>query len=150
MTALVLLSGGQDSVFCLMRAMEDDCEVSCIGFDYGQLHKKELDYASGLCNSLDVPFKTVDVRFLQELGMSSLTRNGESPFVTNRNALFLTVGHAEAQVIGANRLYAGFCQTDFNGFTDCREEFLQAFVASLNLGYNATIELVTPDRKSVV
>ena len=93
---------------------------------------------------MNIHFQTIDVSFLRDLGRSYLTQNGDSPFVTNRNALFLTAAHAKAQVIGASKLYAGFCQTDFSGFTDCREEFLQLFVASLNLGYNVTIELVTP------
>ena len=42
-TALVLLSGGQDSTVCLAWALERFAQIETIGFDYGQRHGVELE-----------------------------------------------------------------------------------------------------------
>ena len=43
--AVVLLSGGLDSVTCLAVAKHEGFEVHALTFDYGQRHKVELDCA---------------------------------------------------------------------------------------------------------
>src|SRR5581483_3686188 len=42
-SALVLLSGGQDSATCLAWALARFAHVETIGFDYGQRHRPELE-----------------------------------------------------------------------------------------------------------
>ena len=41
--AIVLLSGGLDSATVATWAIKHEYEVLAISFDYGQLHKKELN-----------------------------------------------------------------------------------------------------------
>ena len=50
---LILFSGGQDSTTCLYWAKKYFKEVTAIGFDYGQTHKKELDQAYKIANKLN-------------------------------------------------------------------------------------------------
>ena len=45
MKAVILLSGGQDSTTCLYWAKKQFSEIYAIGFDYGQMHVKELEQA---------------------------------------------------------------------------------------------------------
>lgn len=154
--ALVVLSGGQDSVTCLGYALKNYEMVYAISFNYGQRHKVELTCASEICVDHSVPFKVVDVRFLGEMVTSALTGEGSvnekhvrddslpASFVPNRNALFLTIAHAYAQEIGASAVITGVCQTDYSGYPDCREKFIRALQTSLNIGYNTCIEIVTP------
>src|ERR1700744_6727504 len=42
-SALVLLSGGQDSATCLAWALDRFEKIETIGFDYRQRHRTELD-----------------------------------------------------------------------------------------------------------
>ena len=48
--ALILLSGGQDSTTCLYWAKEKFDSIQAIGFNYGQRHLVELDFAKKICD----------------------------------------------------------------------------------------------------
>lgn len=157
--ALVVLSGGQDSTTCLGIAVREyGCENTyAIGFRYGQRHRIEMDCAKTICEELDISFKIIDVSFIRELATSALTNfsadiNANHPhdkalpasFVPARNALFLTIAHGYAQEIDANEIYTGVCQTDYSGYPDCREEFIDLLEETLNVGYNRLIKISTP------
>ena len=154
--ALVILSGGQDSVTCLGVAIKIHQEVEAISFNYGQKHSVELEQAKMICVGLKIPLKIVDLSFFGDLVTSALTGDGsvndEHPnkpdlpasFVPNRNALFITIAHAYAQEIKARTMYIGTCQTDYSGYPDCRRVFIDAIQATLNTGYETSIHIVTP------
>lgn len=154
--ALVVLSGGQDSVTCLGYALKYFKQVSAISFLYGQRHAVELQCARQLCEKYNIPHKLVSLDFMPELVTSALTGDGEvgqphahkpglpSSFVPNRNALFLTIAHAHAQEIGSSTLLTGVCQTDYSGYPDCRHTFIKALEHALNVGYETKIQIGTP------
>ena len=155
--AVVVLSGGQDSVTCLGVALNLHPSVFAIGFEYGQRHAIELECAQNVCDMHGVPFKRVSLPFMADLVTSALTTKDKSvnekherltdlpaSFVPNRNALFLTLAHAHAQEVGAKTIYTGVCETDYSGYPDCREEFIFAFGRALNKGYQADIDIETP------
>ena len=48
--ALILLSGGQDSTTCLYWAKKKFDSIQAIGFNYGQRHVIELDFAKKICD----------------------------------------------------------------------------------------------------
>lgn len=155
--ALVVLSGGQDSVTCLGFALAHSATVSAISFRYNQRHAVELDCAQRLTSKLKVPHRIVDLgTMLSSLVTSALTGAGEvdkphaykpglpSSFVPGRNALFLTLAHAHAQEIGADAIITGVCQTDYSGYPDCRDLFVQQLAVALNSGYQTDIQILTP------
>lgn len=154
--ALVVLSGGQDSVTCLGYALKYCKKVFAISFLYGQRHAIELQCARELCEKYNVPHKLVSLDFLPSLVTSALTGEGNvsdahahkpglpASFVPNRNALFLTIAHAHAQEVGANVVITGVCQTDYSGYPDCRDEFVRSLAQALNIGYQTNIQIATP------
>ncbi len=154
--ALVVLSGGQDSVTCLGLALDRYEKVSAISFHYGQRHEVELHCAKHLCEKYGVPQQVINLGFLGQMVTSALTGAGEvgkphaykpglpSSFVPARNALFLTAAHGYAQEIGADVLVTGVCQTDYSGYPDCRKEFISKLEAALNCGYQTNIVIDTP------
>lgn len=156
--ALVLLSGGQDSVTCLGLALGTYREVEAISFAYNQRHAVELQSAMDICRRHGVRQTVVQLgTLLSSLVVSALTsEEGDTSkphptkpslpasFVPGRNALFLTLAHAHAQTIGAAIIIAGVCQTDFSGYPDCRAEFVQLLAHALNSGYQTGIEIETP------
>ena len=154
--ALVVLSGGQDSITCLGVAMATHVEVEAITFYYGQRHSVEMKCAEEICEMYSIKHKLVNLSFLGELVTSNLTGDGDvndpheykkdlpSSFVPNRNALFLVTAHAHAQEIGASVIYAGMCETDYSGYPDCRNEFIYRLEETLDVGYETSIKIKTP------
>lgn len=155
--AVVVFSGGQDSTTCLVQALKQYDEVHAITFDYGQRHKLEIEVAQALAQKLGVAaHKVMDVSLLNELAISSLTRddipvshelqeNGlPNSFVPGRNILFLTLAGIYAYQIGANAVITGVCETDFSGYPDCRNDFIKAMNSALVQGMDRDLEIVTP------
>ncbi|QEO46112.1 7-cyano-7-deazaguanine synthase QueC [Vibrio tarriae] len=155
--AVVVFSGGQDSTTCLVQALKEFDEVHAITFDYGQRHKLEIEVAQQLAKKLGVTaHKVMDVSLLNELAISSLTRddipvshelqaNGlPNSFVPGRNILFLTLAGIYAYQIGATTVITGVCETDFSGYPDCRHEFVQAMNQALAKGMDLPLMIRTP------
>jgi 7-cyano-7-deazaguanine synthase len=155
--ALVVMSGGQDSVTCLGVALTECASVSAITFSYGQKHAVEIEVARSICTKHGIPHTVLDLSpILQNMTSSALINGGDvnaahelldglpASFVPARNALFLTAAYGVALETGATRVYTGVCQTDYSGYPDCREEFIQALNHALNIGYQSEIEIRTP------
>ncbi|OQP70669.1 7-cyano-7-deazaguanine synthase QueC [Vibrio cholerae] len=155
--AVVVFSGGQDSTTCLVQALKEFDEVHAITFDYGQRHKLDIEVAQQLAKQLGVTaHKVMDVSLLNELAISSLTRddipvshelqaNGlPNSFVPGRNILFLTLAGIYAYQIGATTVITGVCETDFSGYPDCRDEFVQAMNQALAKGMDLPLMIRTP------
>lgn len=156
-TAIVVFSGGQDSTTCLIQALTQYEHVHCITFDYGQRHNQEIEVAKKVAIELGATsHKVMDVGLLNELAVSSLTRdnipvshelqeNGlPNSFVPGRNILFLTLAGIYAYQLGAESVITGVCETDFSGYPDCRDEFVKSLNQSLVLGMDRKLRIDTP------
>lgn len=141
---IILLSGGQDSTTCLYWAKSRFKEIYAIGFDYGQMHVKELEQAQKIAKDARVQYKIFDIKGL--LAPSSLTEktdhnekskiNNELPasFTAGRNLLFLTIAASYGASLGINDIITGVCQTDYSGYPDCRRNTIDAQQLALTLG----------------
>jgi 7-cyano-7-deazaguanine synthase len=149
--AVVLLSGGLDSSTCLAIAKNQRFSCYSIAFDYGQKHRIELDMAARQAKAgCVVEHKVIKVD-LAIIGGSALTDQIEVPkadhqeeipvtYVPARNTIFLSLGLAWAEVLGARDLFIGANQVDYSGYPDCREEFLLAYEKMANLATKAGVE----------
>ncbi len=153
--AVVLLSGGLDSATVVALARELGHEVHALSFRYGQRHTVELESAARVAQQLGAASHRVADVDLRWIGGSALTADiavpkgrdesrmgGDIPitYVPARNALFLTLALAWAEVLGARDIYAGMNALDYSGYPDCRPEFLRAFEIMANLGTKAGVE----------
>lgn len=155
--AVVVLSGGQDSMTCLALARARHENVVAVSFLYGQKHRTELRQAALVADRYGIPHAIIDLSFFGMMVTSELTHDGgdttqphaykeglPASFVPNRNALFLTLAHACAQEQKAKYIYTGVCQTDYSGYPDCRQVFITALEEALNIGYQTDIRILTP------
>lgn len=154
--AVVLLSGGIDSTTVLALAKEEGFEVYALTIDYGQRHRVELDAARKVAQSLGVrehKILRLDLRSLG--GRSALTSDTGVPksekedaigeaipvtYVPGRNTIFLAVGLAWAEAIGAGDLFIGVTAVDYSGYPDCRPEYIEAFQRVADLGTKVGVE----------
>lgn len=155
--ALVLLSGGQDSVTCLAWATSLFADVTAISFDYGQKHANELAQGERVADLLIAGDRHVfSTDIFTQLGDSALVTGGDTTqphahkmglpasYVPNRNAFMLTTAHALAQKLGINHIVMGVCETDYSGYPDCRTDFIHSMQEALNEGSESTIWIHTP------
>lgn len=156
--ALVILSGGQDSTTCLFWAIErfGKENVSAIGFDYGQRHKKELECARDICKKAEIEYEVIPTPIINQLSANSLTRedipvdtekpDGTPPnsLVEGRNLLFISYAAIYAKTHGITDLVTGVCETDFSGYPDCRDVFVKSLNVTINLAMDYSFVIHTP------
>ncbi|OIR09612.1 MAG: 7-cyano-7-deazaguanine synthase QueC [Marine Group III euryarchaeote CG-Bathy2] len=152
--ALVVFSGGQDSTTCLYWALARHESVAALTFDYGQRHRVEIDAAREIAALAGVDWELVELpglagsspltdasRTVAQYGDAEPMPNGvEATFVPGRNLLFLAVAANRAAAAGCDTIVAGVCETDFGGYPDCRQPFINAMQAAIN----AAIEGAAP------
>lgn len=149
--AVVLLSGGLDSVTALAIAKEQGFECYTLSFDYGQRHDAEIKAASQLSQQLGAKtHKTITID-LRTIGGSALTDNEidvpeDHPdgipvtYVPARNTVFLSIALAWAEVLTAEAIFVGVNAVDYSGYPDCRPEFIAAFEQLANVATKAGVE----------
>jgi 7-cyano-7-deazaguanine synthase len=163
-SALVVLSGGQDSVTCLFWAKQKYGKVEALSFDYGQLHVIELEAARKVAELAGVPLQVDDVSDILR-GDSPLTNHTvqlekyenhaqmtdvigdriEKTFVPMRNPFFLTLAANYAYCRQIRTLVTGVCGEDNANYPDCRQPFITSQQETINLALGIDdFEIVTP------
>lgn len=157
-SAIVVLSGGQDSTTCLYWAIRQygRGRVSAVGFSYGQRHANELDYAKKICAKEEIDYHILDMALLGQLAPNALTRSNieiessydkskyPNTFVDGRNHLFLSFAAIFAKQQGIHDIVTGVCQTDFSGYPDCRDVFVKSLSVTLSLAMDYDFQIQTP------
>jgi len=157
-SAICVFSGGMDSTTLLYHLLERGAETLAISFDYGQRHKKELEYAARTCAKLDVPHKIVDISSVKELiGGNALTdprvavpaghyeeETMKATVVPNRNMIFLAVAGGWAVAEEVNLLAVAVHAGDHAIYPDCRPEFIDAFGRALRAGNYHQVTVYAP------
>jgi 7-cyano-7-deazaguanine synthase len=147
--AVVLVSGGLDSVTALAMAQADGFDCYALSVDYGQRHHSELDAAKRVTDAADVPLKLLPLD-LRAIGGSALTDDIDVPesetsgipvtYVPARNTIMLSLALAYAEVLGADDIFIGVNAVDYSGYPDCRPEFIAAYQAMARLATKAGVE----------
>lgn len=149
-TALVLLSGGLDSMVCAALARERGYSVIALTIDYNQRHRVELEAARRIAAELASRHIVLPID-LRAFGGSALTSDIEVPksglaegipvtYVPARNTIFLSLALGLAEASGARDLFIGVNALDYSGYPDCRPEFIAEFEKLANLATKAGVE----------
>jgi 7-cyano-7-deazaguanine synthase len=149
--AVVLLSGGLDSVTVLAQAMREGYTCYALSFDYGQRHNAELIAAKNIAEHYAVKEHRIIPIGLGAIGGSALTDKHIAvphepqsgipvTYVPARNTLFLSFALGWAEVLQCSNIFIGVNAVDYSGYPDCRPEFIAAFQTLANLATKAGVE----------
>lgn len=136
--AVVLLSGGLDSMVCAALAREQGFRVLALTIDYNQRHRVEISAAKAIAETLAAERHVVLPLDLRQFGGSALTADIAVPkdgvgddipvtYVPARNLVFLSLALAWAEAAGSGDLFIGVNALDYSGYPDCRPEFIGGF-----------------------
>jgi 7-cyano-7-deazaguanine synthase len=150
-SAVVLLSGGLDSMVAAGLAREQGFAVHALTIDYGQRHRRELASATAIACEMDVARHVVLPLDLRQFGGSALTADIAVPksgvgdtipvtYVPARNLVFLALTVAFAEASGAHDVFIGVNALDYSGYPDCRPEFIASFAETARLGTREGVE----------
>ena len=146
--AVVLLSGGLDSMVAAGIARERGFRLNALTIDYSQRHRVEIESARLIARHLGVARHVVLPLDLSRFGGSALTddipvpKNGVGSqipvtYVPARNLVFLSLTLAWAEALGTNDIFIGVNALDYSGYPDCRPEFIAGFESLANLATKA-------------
>jgi 7-cyano-7-deazaguanine synthase len=150
--AVILLSGGLDSITVLALAISKGYDCYALSFDYGQKHNAELIAAKQIASEFKVSeHRVVSLLDLAAIGGSALTDKTIAvpnlpqlgipvTYVPARNTLFLAFAMAWAEVLKSNAIFIGVNAVDYSGYPDCRPEFIKAFEHMANLATKSGVE----------
>lgn len=149
--AVVLLSGGLDSMVAAALAREQGFVLHALTIDYNQRHRREIESARAIARALGAARHVVLPLDLSRFGGSALTdaiavpKGGPTEaipvtYVPARNLVFLSLTVAMAEASGARDVFIGVNALDYSGYPDCRPEFIASFAETARLGTKAGVE----------
>jgi 7-cyano-7-deazaguanine synthase len=148
--AVVLLSGGLDSMVCAGLAREQGFALVALTIDYNQRHRIEIESARAIAAELAERHIVLPLD-LRAFGGSALTsdvavpKEGVGPgipvtYVPARNTIFLSLALGLAEASGARDIFIGVNALDYSGYPDCRPEFIAEYERLANLATKAGVE----------
>ena len=154
--ALLILSGGMDSVTLLYERAEEI--ALAVSFDYGSNHNhKEIPFAKKHCEALGIPHVVIPLKFMAEHFESSLLsgadaipeghyadENMKSTVVPFRNGIMLSIAAGLAESKGLQKVMMANHFGDHEVYPDCRKEFVDNMSAAISAGTYANIFIDAP------
>ena len=143
--AVAVLSGGMDSTVAVYQLKSHYPDIHLLSFNYGQRHKKELEYAKLTAEALGFRHDIVDLSGVAKLfSGSSLTDgsvdvpeghyaedNMKLTVVPNRNMIMLSIAFGVAISDKAAIVTTGVHAGDHAIYPDCRPKFIEDLNAAL-------------------
>lgn len=146
--AVIILSGGLDSSTLAYHLHSEGYALTCISFDYGQKHIKELQSAAEIAKSLNAEHHIINLSYMNHFLQDSSLVNQEleNPkeeyardnmlitVVPNRNTMMLSLSWTIACARNAEILAFGPHKGDNYVYADCRPDYFTAMNLALRLG----------------
>lgn len=157
---VLILSGGLDSTVLAYRLHAGGSRLAMLSFDYGQRHRRELEYARRTAAKLPGVHRVVDLSAISGLLSGSSLTDGavivpdghytdlsmRTTVVPNRNAIMLDIAVAQAIALEADAVAFGAHAGDHPIYPDCRPAFLGAYRRMVLLANEGFL----PDRFAVL
>ena len=163
--AIILLSGGLDSVVSLASIRSEYSDILALTFNYGQKSfLAEKNSSEKIAAFYNVQHKIINLDWLSEISTSSLNTTDNVPFlyisdleqeiltdkssksvwVPNRNGLFVNIAATFAEALDYDVVVIGANKEESATFKDNSVEFINAINNSFKNSMNKNIKLIAP------
>ncbi|MEN6349454.1 MAG: 7-cyano-7-deazaguanine synthase QueC [Syntrophomonas sp.] len=147
MKAVALLSGGLDSVVSMLLGKQELDICLAITIDYGQKARiNEIRAAKNICVQHGIEHRLIELSFMKDLKSGLLEGSGmelSSPWVPNRNGLFINLAAAYAENLDAGRVICGFNREEAVDFPDNSSAYIKSLNSSLYFSTLNHVEVVS-------
>ena len=164
-TAIILLSGGLDSVVSL-AILNNEIDIKlALTFDYGQKSiKKELDASQKIAKYYGIKHRLIQLDWLKEITNTSLVSDLDIPtideakldnqeitqksmknvWVPNRNGLFINIAASFADSFDYDFIIIGANKEEATTFSDNSERFIKDINEALKTSTNNKTQVIAP------
>lgn len=136
--AIILLSGGLDSLVSLGLVRNEYSEVLALTFNYGQKSfEREVSASMKISDYYDIKHQVINLEWLKEITHTALVSGEKVPdeisdytesmkavWVPNRNGLFLNIAACYADSYGYENIIIGANKEEAATFSDNTKEFI--------------------------
>lgn len=147
MKAVVLLSGGLDSVVSMVMAREQVEIILALTIDYGQkARSNEISASAAFCSIYGIEHKVIHLPFMSDMKSGIIEDSGiddSSPWVPNRNGLFINLAACYAENLNADLIICGFNREEGIDFPDNSSEYVEAVNQGLTYSTLNKVKLVS-------
>ena len=154
--ALIVVSGGMDSITLLYEYQEDI--ALAVTFDYGSNHAaNEIAFAKLHCGRLGIPHLIIPLDFIHQYFHSSLLEgadaipegsydmdNMKSTVVPFRNGIMLAIACGLAESRGLHQVMIANHSGDHAIYPDCRASFIRAMSQAMSNGTYENVVIKAP------
>lgn len=155
---VLIYSGGLDSTVALYLLKSQGYDVKALSVDYGQRHKKEIEFAKYHCRKLSIEHQVAGLTGITHLlaGSSQTSPDVAVPdghyaeesmkltIVPNRNMIMLSVAIGWAVSQKADSVAYAAHAGDHAIYPDCRPEFAEAMNEAAQLADWHQVSLLRP------
>lgn len=157
---IVAYSGGQDSSTTLVWALEQFDYVETYGLRYGQRHEIELQVRKDFIRKYrEMKLRNwqkigddqiIELDLVDQLSKRRLVNENDSDlqigkrYIPGRNMLIFSVGSIVAKYKSIGNLATGVSETEYSGYSDCRDNSVKACQLAINLNMDVQIHIHTP------
>lgn len=135
---LHIYSGGLDSTVLLYYLLSKKYIVECLGINYGQKHKKELNSAQYFCKKEKIKYDILDLKSIGKLFNNNVlttlstvpeghyaSENMKKTVVPNRNMIMLSIAAGMAIDKNFDKISFAGHAGDHTIYPDCRPDFVR-------------------------
>lgn len=156
--AVILLSGGLDSLVSLGLVRENYDKILALTFDYGQKAlRDEVEASEKICEYYKISHEVIKLDWLKKITNTALVSDNEIPtdiedykasmkavWVPNRNGLFLNIAACYADSNGAEAIIIGANKEEGETFPDNTQEFADRVTAEFEYSTQVKPKVLAP------
>ncbi len=145
--AIILLSGGLDSLVTTAYAKNKFNIKKALHFDYGQKPaKKELEACIKICDHYNIELEVIKLDWLKNIISLNNRENKEnkSYWIPNRNALFANIAACFAEALDCHTIIIGANKEEAKKFKDNSKKFIDASTKLFSNSTQNCVKLKAP------